>query len=451
MVIRRAVVVGAAGLALLASLDQPRPASADTARIVRDPRPAPGTPPMTEIVITGADGTRRTLGRYDIGVPEILLRISPDRRWIALVPYFPARLRSVWIVPTDGGPARTLTVDPAVRSATDRSGFWWTSDSQALIVGDTMQVGSRRQHHPYRSRVLRCALAATVCRPIPGVDGVAATVPGAIVTSSSVGSLLPYDPGRMDSEFRWRTVERDPSDLRRFRVARRSSSAVVADAVRTLRSTTSSLAAGIDGAFAAVSGPAAALIVHRRLRTAITARKAGGHVVRWRPGPVRWTLVAPHGGRRTITAPRLRIPMALADPTPENAKRTTVRATVEPRAPLPDGRWLAEVRTLSEAGYAAVALAVVGPDGRAALLRNRGGIVSAADLIRTTIGARAPAASTSLRVVGHETATDAAVLSLGWPESRGDRFRHREATVRVPLDGQTAPSLISRHVEDDAW
>lgn len=438
-------------LTALALAVQPTIATADTARL--------GSPTSNgrAIVLTAADGTTRTIGPYDVDPWPMTLRISPDRRQIAIIPVAPSLIDTVLIVPTDGGPARTLTIGPQRRGLTGRSDLSWTTDGQALIIGDT-KLGRASRDERHWSRVLRCDLVASACHAIPGVDGVAAPVPGGIVTSSSVGSLVPFDPGFVDVGpsrpsqrlLRFRVDRDDRGKLRSFAKRQRSRTALVTDTTRTLTAETASLEAGIDGAITVVGGPSGALLVHQRHRTRVTRGKRGS-TVDWRVGPLRWTLIDPSGARRTMVAPRLRIPTRLVESTPESAGRTTRLATVVPRTALPVGGWLADVQTLTEAGHDGHALATITPDGRASLVRSNGKLVAATDLIRTPLGRRASSHSASFRLIGHEATSNAAVVVVNWGEERRSDYRYMRATVRVPLDGRTPPSVVSRSAENEAW
>ncbi|MBF6620012.1 MAG: hypothetical protein ITG02_07250 [Patulibacter sp.] len=379
-----------------------------------------------------------------------MVRISPDRSQIALVPAAPGELTEVVVVPTDGGPARTFTTGREQRGITEGTTLSWTADSRTLIIGDTA-VGRRTRDERHRSRVLTCDTAAlpAECRAIPGIDGLAAPLPGGIVTSSSVGSVVPFATGPVDATRpgqRWLrlTVDRRSAVQRRmFTMPRRTRTAFVTDTPRTLRDRTASLASGIDAAVAVVGGTDRAVVVHQRHRAPISRNAR----VNWRVDPMRWTLIDANGTFRTITAPTITV----RERSRAGRRSTSRHAVVLPRVSRPSGGWLAEVRVRTSAVTTALALATVTADGHPTLVRPSAPVLTGDDLARTPLGRRPDPGSGSVALLGHEAATDAAVVVVRWGEQDRRAYRYRRATVRVPLDGRTPPSVISRSAEDEVW
>lgn len=435
-------------VALACGLAVPPTAPGDTARVT-------WSKAGTLVVVTTDDGTKRRIGPVDVEAALAQLRVSPDHRYLAIAPGA-STLDAITIVPLDGGPPRKLHTGSARLRTTDRTRIWWSADSREVVVGGTAQVAARWN---VPSPVLRCALdsgTATGCQTIPEADGVAATVPGAVITSTAAETLLPFYPSVLDLDQPLATwplpnfrVPRSASRrLRPLQVPRTARTVLVTDAPRALRSTTTSLAQGFTVALDAVSGPTHALIVQQDVRTRI-APTAGGHEVQYRRGPLHWALIDATGVLRTVPAARVRVPKRLSVLEGAVARHGTQVTAVEPTIPLPAGGWLG---LASDRNGDGIALTRTAPDGRSRVVRSRGRVVTATDLVRTVVRRRAVPGSASMAVVGYEATTRAAVVALHWTEDRGrDTDRYPRATVRVPLDGHTAPRTLGLTAEREAW
>lgn len=431
------------------------PATADTARLE-------ATPAGPMIVVTAPDGSQRRLGPVGSRPRHPELRASPDGRQLAVVPSF-GRFDAVAIVPLDGGPVRRLATG-ARRFATERSSAWWSADGSELIVGDVAEgradPKTESAARPYRSRVLRCPIAATACQPVPDVDGLAAPLPGGIATSSSVGSLLPFEPTDLGIDLpivpwapgsqRWRFPPDQRADLAPWQQRRTATTALVGATTQILARRTASLTDGLDVAVWAIGGPVDALIAHQRVRTPIT-RSGRDRIIRPRVGPVRWTVIDPAGARRTVTAPKVRLPATVRPAVREPRGRRAV-ALITPQLPLPYGGWIGLAQARGDSFDNGQALTRTARDGRSSIVRSGGRLMTAYELVRTTLGRTRISGPMSMEIAGHEAATDAAIVRITWEERNTRRtVRYRDATFRVPLDGRTAPTVVSRTFEAVAW
>jgi dipeptidyl aminopeptidase/acylaminoacyl peptidase len=459
-----------AALAVLATAGQPATATADTARIVPvDPTQHEG-PTRASIVVTAQDGGVTTLGPHRFRAEPTALRRSPDGRFFAvLVGDWSADDRGLSIVPTDGRPA--FEVPTRTRRGgpydTEPENFSWTSDSRDVILGNTdTEIG------PAARVVLRCSVARRRCSAIPGVDGFAATVPGGIVTSTSFHTMVVESSG-------FAPRDSEPADADTLQILRRrwrARTALVGPATRTLAVRRASLLDGLRGAVGIVGGPSGALITEHRYQLRL-AKHRGRRVVRLRSQAQRWVLIRPDGRIRTVVVPRLTVPKAHSAPL-GNAEHfagriKAQRAVARPRAAKATGGWLAVTGApTAVGGTAGLVLTDVTAGGRAALVRTAGRLASATQLVRTVVGRSPTRGTPSLDVVGHEAATDAAIVTLSWhegpppkvdrlPDGRPDPNGASEtseessvvhtATVRVPLDGRTPPTVVNREHEQAAW
>lgn len=468
-----AVVVPVAGW-------QPPSAHADTARLVVDARPANGGPARAAIVITGTDGSVRTLGPYGFPALPYGLRRSPDGRYFA-VPWgeWGGGDRGLAIVPTGGGaPFVLFPRRPQGRSyyvyPEDLS---WTSDSRFVVFGN-----AEDQDGGFPGDVVRCSVAARSCAAVPGVDGYAAVAGNAIVTSSSSDALLRLvADGASPLDITSMPVDRaERRALNRRRTAR--TARITPRRKRVLLRHTASVLEGADAAAGIVGGPSGALIIVDRFRLRL-ARHDGEVFTRPAGATRRWIIVGPRGSTRTVRPRHLVVPRDDASVVvsgPGTGKRVAQRIAPEPRAPMASDGWLAVTGAPSgnrpgtpstTAGTSGLVLTTITPAGRASFVRTGGRLASATRLVRSALTRSPLAGSPDLDVVGHEAATNAAIVVLSWRErtpppadapsavvpgvggifvvSPEDRRYH--ATVRVPLDGRTPPTVVSRMAEQEAW
>lgn len=444
-------------LAALTVLGQPAIAAADTARIVLpDALPFSG-PVRAAIAVTAADGPTTTLGPYAFRAEPSALRRSPDGRYFAvLVGNWSTDERGLTIVPTDG--SAPFEVPPRTRRGgpydTEPENFSWTFDSGEVVLGNT-----DAENGPAAKVVLRCSVARRRCAAIPGVDGFAAAVPGGIVTSTALDTLtvetsvfLPGDSSPVE-----------PGTLQVLRKRWRSRTAFVGPKTWALAGRRASLLDGLHGATAIVGGPAGALLTQDRYRLRLGHRR-GQSVVQLASKTRRWILVRPDRGTRTVVAPRLTVPKPHSAPIRDPRRLRPQRAYVRPRAPIGSRGWLAVTGVpAANGGTEGLVLTTITPGGRAAFFRTGGQIASATHLVRSVVRGAPAGGTASLDVVGHEATTNAAIVGLHWlegsaetvflggSESDADQVTMHAATLRVPLDGRTAPTLINREREQAAW
>lgn len=418
--------------------------------------PAFGGPVHATIVVTSLAGQTRTLGPHRFRAEPTALRRSPDgRHYAVLVGDWSTDARGLSIVPADGSapfevPPRTPRGGPY---DTEPENLSWTSDSHEVILGDT-----DAEHGPPAKVVLRCSVVRRRCTAIPGADGFAATVPGGIVTSTALHTMTVET-----SEFLLGDSEPvEPTTLGVLRKRWRARTVLAGRRTRTIATRKASLLDGVHGATAILGGPSGALITQRRYRLRL-AQYRGQRVVRLRSDAQRWVLVRPDGRTRTTVVPRLTVPKAHGALTGSSRRLRSQRAFPRPRVASGDGGWLAVTGYPGAiGGTEGLVLTTITPGGRAAFLRSGGRIASAAQLVRSVVGGTATPGTSSLDVVGHEAVTNAAIVRLHWFEGSGDTIHDgsdsdadqpttHTATVRVPLDERTAPTVISRFAEDDAW
>lgn len=465
-------------LALLAAVGQPAIATADTARIVpeRD-HPTFRGPARASVVVTAADGQARTLGPYRFSAEPTELTSSPDGRHLAVGFGFADQSHEIAIVPTDGSGPFVLRITPRALVTTSTSRFSWSADGSELIVGGADDQRAPRGRWRFHAAALRCPIATRACHRIPGSAGLAAAIPGGIVTSTRLDDVLPsgsqfggvVQPTTIDIRPR-RQSRYERELLREVRSPQRTRTTLVHTDTQPPRTTvlasrTSRLSRGTDAAIDVLGGPSGALIVHDRHRVTVTRR---GRKLRLRSltQARRWTVVAPDGTRRTRPVRALLVPKADAPTHDWGRALPRQRLAAVPSVPVATGGWLGTVGFVRGAGPGGYVLARITPSGASTFVRAGGGLASARNLVRSTVGRTPTPGSASLDVVGYEAATDTAIVTLDWLEgpdepgtttdrdgvvqSSDDGGPHR-ATVRVPLDGRTAPTLVNRGFEQAAW
>lgn len=467
--------------AVLAAAGPPAIAAADTARIVKDGATRDTGPANATIVVTALDGTARTLGPYRFRHVPTDLTSSPDGRYLAVGSGLAGPTREITIVPTDGSGPFVLRVTPRPLVITSTSDFSWSADGSELIVGGAEDQKAPLGRWRYRSAALRCPVATRICQRIPDSEGLAAAVPGGIVTSTPLDDVLPsgsqwggyVQPTTIDARpARQRRDERQL--LREVRTRSRTRTTVVSTVAdppttATVTTRTARLTAGVDAAVSVLGGPSGALIVHDRHRVTVTRRGAKLRL-RTRTQARRWTIVAPDGTRRTRPMRVFLVPKADAPTHDWGQKLPRQQVGAVPSVAVPTGGWLGTVGFVRGNGPGGYVLARITPDGSARFMRAGGQLASARNLVRNVLR-RSPTPSTaSLDVVGYETATDAAIVTLNWSEGPPDESiapggstdatgvvespgKHLggAATIRVPLDGRTAPTVVSRTTEQAAW
>lgn len=471
-------VAAATALAVLPALGQPAVATADTARIVPDDGPpAFRGPARASIVITSADGRVRTLGPYRFSAEPTELTSSPDGSHLAVGFGLADQSHEIAIVPTDGSGPFALRITPRSLVTTSTSGFSWSADGSELVVGGADDQRAPRGRWRFRAAALRCPVATRSCTRIPGSEGLAAAIPGGIVTSTRLDDVLPSG-SQFNSYVPPTTIDTDPSRqsryerelLREVRTPERTRTTLVRTGEGPPRTTVlvsrrSRLSRGTDAAIDLFGGPSGALIVHDRQRVVVTQR---GRTLRLRSRSQggRWTVVAPDGTRRTRPIRLLLVPKADAPTRDWGRELPRQRVGAVPSVSVTTGGWLGTVGFVRGAGPGGYVLARITPSGASTFLRAGGRLASARNLVRSTVGRAPTPGSASLDVVGYETSTDTAIVTLDWlegPDEPGtttdldgtvesaDDGGPRRATVRVPLDGRTAPTLVNHELEHAAW
>lgn len=457
-------------VATLAVLGQPPIATADVARISVVDQPVIGGPVRATITITAPDGGTRTLGPHPFRHYPDALTASPDGRLLAVDSGRSDEQRQIVIVPTDGGSPFELRTKPrslVVMSASDLS---WSADGRDLVIGSVDDRRSPRGHRWYPATALRCPIVTRVCREIPNNDGLAATVPGGFVTSTPLYDVLPFDSpfagGAETVTIDARPARRSRAQQRLLRDVRtpyRTRTTLVSTAAeppaRTVSERTSRLVDGIDAAISVLGGPSGALIVHDHHRVSVT-RRGTKLRLRSQESVRRWTTIAPDGTRRTRALPRLRIPKAHSTTRLWGRKLIAQRAGVVPSTAIGTGGWLGTVGVPSRTDTGGLVLVRIAPSGTARFARSGGRPASASALVRSALGRVPSVGSAVLEVIGYESATQAAIVTLSWAEGPlvsvkdgviespadepGADYGPLEATVRVPLDGRTTPSVVDR-------
>lgn len=426
-------------LPVLAVATQPALAAADTARIV------PEEPTRSSIVITDDAGGQRTLGPFAVASEPVGLSRSPDGRSFAvLTGGLGDFVAGITIVPADGSEPFSFPLASRIgrfATLTTTRQVSWSLDGRDLIAGWVSHAGKSD------GAVLRCQIEARSCAAVPGVQGLAAPVPGGIITASVHGPLdLLIMP--MNDTDDWLTERQ----LRGLRKLRRERIVLVTEAsTRTLVERRRNALDGLQDTVEIVGGPSGALIAQRRFRVGVV-RRGKRQVARPDSARQSWTLVTPSGTRRTVVAPRLTVPKGHGSSNGGVSRIRAQRAVVNPAAPRSAGGWLGTT------GYAiahgttdsGLVLTRITRTGAARFVRTGEGLASAATLARPLADGRLEPGSASLSVIGHEAKTDAAIVLVAWAE-RGSSMSGRLATVRVPLDERTAPTVVSREWERAAW
>lgn len=449
-------------------------ATADTARLVIDQQAARGVPARASIVITGVDGGARTLGPFRVPDSPYGLRRSPDGRYFA-VSWGDAKVadRGLVIVPTDGGsPFRLRPRRPGGTAyEVSPSDVSWSSDSHDVVLGNV-----RDDERDAPGDVVRCSVTRRRCAVVPGVTGEAAPAPGAIVTGTTAhqlaGLVARYDPDG------WGGPDERPADgpTRRALVRGRQTdiARVTPNRTRILLRRRATVLDGADGTAGIVGGPSGALVTVDRYRLRRVMRR-GRTFVRWGGIVRRWVIVGARGATTTVEPRRLHVPRAhgaIAEDVDSGMMLIRAqRAHPVPRAPIASGGWLATTgKTPFVAGTGGLVLTTITPRGRATFVRTGGRIASASQLVRSVLRRSTFRGTAAIVVVGHETATNAAIVDVSWderdprsgeapPKTTGpaglvpaeDADLRRHATVRVPLDGRTAPTVVSLTKEQETW
>lgn len=476
------VALGAAST-LAAAGGSPTTATAGTARIaaVDTARGHEDGPARASIVVTTSDDGARTLGPYRFRHVPTELTSSPDGRYLVVGSDLLGRSSEITIVPTDGSGPFALRIEPRSLVVTSTSDFSWSADGSELIVGGADDQRAPRGRWRFRSAALRCPIATRVCTRIPGSEGLAAAIPGGVVTSTPLDDVLPsgsqlggfVEPTTIDARpARQSRYEREL--LRELRTPERTRTTLVRTGANpptttVLTTRKQRLARGTDAAISVLGSPSGALIVHDRHRVAVT-RRGTKLRLRSRTQPRRWTVVAPDGTRRTRRMRTFLVPRADAPAYDWGRKLPRQRLGAVPSVGVAAGGWVGTVGFVRGAGPGGYLLARIAPTGAAELMRTGGRPASARNLVRTTLGRTPTPGEASLDVVGYEAATDAAIVTVDWSEgppdastapdgnldpdgvveSRGEPVRGT-ATVRVPLDGRTPPTVVSRTQEQAAW
>lgn len=447
-------------------------ASGDTARLVLDQKTAHGGPTRASVVITSVDGSTRWLGPRLFAARPGGLRRSPDGRYFAAPLGSPGdRGFGIAIVPTDG--SVPFVIVP--RSSDGNSHYIypasisWSSDSRELLLGN---IQDDRKGVP--GEVARCSVVRRRCAVVPNVRGFATALPGAIVTSTSSRDLVDWVSHYAMVDPYGRPADRPTRRaLQRRRLAQ--TARVTSPGTRVLLRRRATVLNGIDAATGMVGGPSHALIAVDRFRLRQVQRR-GRTFVRSDGQTRRWVLVGSRGPATTVPARRLFVPRAhgaLVEDDDLNFRVHAQRKYPEPRAPIATGGWLAVTGSSPSApGRSGLVLTTITPRGRASFVRAGDQIASAAQLVRSVLARRKTYRGTAaLEVVGHEAATNAAIVDLSWdepdplpgdtvpqtvPGTNGivpaeDSALRRHTTVRVPLDGRTPPSVVSGTTEDEAW
>ncbi len=421
-------------------------APADTARLV----PAGTSDGATggTIVVTDVAGRQRTLGPFAGEMPLAGLTRSPDGRWFAVLHGYRDLIGAITIVPTDGGAPFGFRLGPAgpVATVATTSQVSWSADGEELVIGYANHADGGAG-----LAVLRCAIVTRVCVPVPGISGMATTVPNGILSVTGYGELVPRLRPWTGPRHRLRPAEL--RDLRQRRTARIALTA--AAGTTTIQADRVNALDGLHGTVGLLGGPSGALLVQQRYRATLT-RRSDGWTARQHHGGARWTIISPDGRSRTRAAPRLTVPRAHGAAGRRYDRVLGQRAAVQPAVSRSSGGWLGTVgdRTYVGSGDGLV-LTQITAAGDATFVRTGGALASAATLVHR-LGRAAVPGTPALFLLAHEASTDAAIALVVWEPKRRPSVEHA-AVVRVPLDGRTAPTPIRDRVtrlseiEQVAW
>lgn len=435
------------GLALLTAA----PVHADTARVTVAKRDGAVYP--TRVVVTSAAGARRSLGPFRLRSRSSHLLASPDGRYLLVVPEPLSRHADLTVVSLESGMSVPLRAPRGTTIVPASPMLAWATDGNELVI-DHAFVGDP-ESDPTRWSVLRCPAPTFTCHEVEDSDGDAAAIPRGFVSGSTLLSLFPSANAlrlltSLTQGDDWFTRgSASARELRRL-VASPVTSQITANIdgqPRVLSTTRRNLRQGVSVTTAIVGGVSGALLSQEVYRATVRSQRnrVGGTM---RVTQRRLVRVTADGATYSASAPRLTIPRAHAVPDPVTDRSRAERAPVVPEIGLPSGGWLATAGTQPTMAYA-LTLVRMDAGGAARFVRSRGRIVSATSLEAVVRGAASEPGRAGLTVVGYEQATDAAIVVVHWWES--GRRGLAAATVRVPLDERTAPTVVSRTEEHASW
>jgi hypothetical protein len=472
-------VAATCAAALLIGVLQAGPAAADVARVTAaepdaSSRPlepgAPTQPTAVRVTTTTAAGDTRRLGPFPLEDAPSGLRASPDGRHLLLLPPTDGNGDGTTYVLTLDGSAtatpRPLVTPTGVQVAPPYSQLSWTPDGSEVVVGDAARTTPRPGADPDDEDAeqldwtsLRCPVTTLVCAETAGPRGSAVGVPGGAVVSSSYLSVLPTeytlrglsdtpDPEWASPTSAFGRLIRSVNDEVRV-----SETRLDGTTSRTLGRFEGPASKGLPFTLGIVGGASGALLMRFTTTTRIETRK-GRIRIRTRDTGPRLMTVAADGTTRTGPVPRVRVArrdlrrvLSKLPPGPQRLRFVPVLGR-------PDGGWL---------GFAAddpgpldvdgQALATLGEDGRARVVRVRGRAATVLRILESVPGNGRVRAIVGTRLVGYERASRSAVVRVDWEQRRPGRRgagRRRDTTIRVPVDGTGRPGVVPGGA-DAAW
>lgn len=437
-------------------------AAADVATLTRSEDADLGKPVTVRVAVTAADGSTRRLGPFTLEDPPGGLLASPDGRRLLVLPQEDGQGDGgTYVLTLDGSAPATplpLTMPPDVQVAAPYSQLSWTPDGSEVVVGDAARTTPRPGADPDDEDAelvewtsLRCAAATRVCAETPGPRGSAVGVPGGALVSSSFLSVLPTD-----YTLRGLSDTPDPewaSPASAFGRLIRSVNDDVRVSATHLESTTSRTVGRFEGpaskglpfTFGIVGGASGALLMRYTTTTHLETRKGRIRLVTRDTGP-RLMTVAADGTARTGPVPRVRIARRDLRGVVARLPAGPQRLRFVPVLGRSDGGWIGFAADDPEPLVArGAALALLGDDGRARVLRVGGRAATTRRILETAPGVGPVTAVGETRLIGYERGRRSAVVRVAWRERRPgsrSRTRRREKALRVPVDGTGRPSVV---------
>lgn len=454
--VRLALLAGTAVCAVAGTV--PPAATADVARLEPAANAKPGELPRNhdyEVVVTDRRGARRTFGP----VPNSYPFAAPDGRHLLLVPdEADGKPVAPVLVPLDGSPVRPLRLPAGTTVVGNISRVNWTPDGTEVLVGDAIGwdpsvfsgLSAIEDPDLLRWTALRCPIATGVCTELAGPGGLVVGMPGGVVATSSYLSSLPSSWVFDEQLPVWerRTSQRGRTWIGLANDVRVTSTQLIGPTTTTVGRARRTGSRGIPVAHAAVGGPAGALISRITVVTELERRR-GRVRLKARHRSPRFLLMTPGAPLRSFASRPLRLSRRdrsrVAPSTADRGQRLHFR----PDFATADGWIGGATPSAIVPDYAVVA--TMDTEGRARPVTVRGRPATAWNLLRAAWGRSPGRIAGGIEVVGYEAAGNA-IVSVGYDFSDKDLpgVPQRSATLRVPLDGKTRPTVI-RGAVDVAW
>ncbi|MEV4422768.1 hypothetical protein AB0L40_22740 [Patulibacter sp. NPDC049589] len=451
----------------VAALAVAAPASADVAALAVDEPDDLRQPSTVRVAVRTSAGAVRRLGPFSLPAAPGGLLASPDGRRALLLPPDEGRGgQDAYVLALDGsgGPV-PLRLPQDVVIERPYSQVSWTPDGSTVVVGDAERRVRRPGADPDDEEAgdvswtaLSCPVDTVTCAEVAGPGGSAVGVPGGILVSSSVYSLLPLaylfagagdvaPPEWTSPTSAWGRLIRGVDGYVRV-----SATHLEGPAPRTVGRAEGPASRGLPYTWGMVGGPSGALLTRYTFRTRLLTRDGRIRLRESGSGP-RLSIVTPDGVGRTTPTPKIRVAAGDLRVASSGRQRRTETQRVIPVLGRLDGGWLGVADDDPEPyEVSGRTLVTIDPAGRARPVRVAGGAATAERIVAALPGGRAPLAVSDLSIVGYERATRRVVVRLQWRERTPGtkRTRAREEAVRVRPDGRGRPQVVTGGA-DTAW